>query len=180
MRWAPQLLVHDKLIKNVQHPVTSISTFDFGNIIDSIFLIKSLLLALVKECGPIPKEIELIKKLKQEIFSLEKEDRISYFDFANIDNQFYFVLYQQKESERLTAIILKEKFHIDRVLRIFLRQEERYKPIIKIYGNILNSIQSNNLTSASNALGELAKNLEEHVLRAKIYNPEYFSNTKKL
>lgn len=169
------MLAHNTLIKVVPHPVTSIPTLDFDNIIGSIFLIKSLLLAIIKEYTPTSEETAItIATLRQEIFSLEKKDKIYDIDFARIDTQFYLVLSQQHELKQLTKLMLKEKLHVDRMLRLFLRHEEEYKPIIRIYEDILSSIQLNNITSASNALCELAKTLEEYAFKAEKYYPEFF------
>lgn len=173
------MLAQDKVVQIVPQSVTTISKLDLSSAVDSIFIIKSLLVAIVKDCAFISIETELaISKLKPEIISLKNQDRISDLDFFHIDEQFYLVLSNIKGFERLANIILKEKLHIDRILRLCLKQQESYKPIIRIYGDVLDSIQSNNSKTASDSLGELADILKENAFKAKKHYPEFFKDKR--
>lgn len=170
------MLAHHKLIKIAPHPITSVPTLNFDNIIGSIFLVKSLLLAVLKECSPISKEAGIkISALKQEIDALRKQGKFSYTDFAHIDSQFYAILYKQNEFQGLNKIIAKEKLYLDRMLRLFLKHEEDCKSIIRFYERILGAMQSNNVVLASSELCELARALEEYAFKAEKYYPEFFT-----
>lgn len=169
------MLNQDKLARRVPHGIAPISRIDLGSTIDSIFIIKSLLAAIIKDCASIPAETEVaISKLKQEIDSLETKEFISVAEFFAIDNQFYLALSQVKKFQRLTKIIIEEKLHVDRIIRLAVNQQECCKPIIGLYRNILDGIQSNSLEKALTALGELASVMEGYSLRVEKYYPDIF------
>lgn len=175
IREAFRLLAQDKLVHIIPQRVTTIAKLNLSATIDSIFIINSLLAAIIKDTMPVSGEIEVaIAKLEREMVSLEKADLVEDDDFFNIDHQFYLLLCKIKNFQRLTNLIFKEKIHIDRAMRLALKQQESCKPIIIFYRKILGSIRSGNRETALNALFELAKKFENYSFRAEKSYPEYF------
>lgn len=155
--------------------VAKISKLDSSSTIDSIFIIRSLLIAIVKDCPPISSNTHIaILKLTQEIHQLEHKASISGAEFFHIDTQFYLILTNIKGFHRLASIILKEKLRLDRTLRLFVKGKEGYLPILRVYGAVLNGIQSGHPQKSSRALGELSELLKEAVATAKQKYPDFF------
>lgn len=167
------MLAQDEVIKTTQ-AISTISTLDLNRAIDSIFIVQALLIAIVNDYPTSIETDEAVKKLTQEITLLENTEGVTDIKFSYIDNQFYDALSNAKGFQRLAAIISKEKLHIDRIIRLFVRKQESYKAIITTYKNVLHGIQLNNATIASNALFDLAEILKEHTFAAEKYYPEFF------
>ena len=175
IREAIKLLAQDKLITVFPQRITTISKLDMRTTIDSIFIIKSLLAAIIKDPVPISAEMEVaIAKLEQEIACFEKEDGIKDDEFFEIDHQFYLLICKLKPFQRLTNIIFKEKIHIDRVIRLALKQQDDCKTIIFYYRQVLGGIRSGNREATLHSLEKLAKTVEYYSLRTEKYYPEYF------
>lgn len=175
IREAIKLLAQDKLVTVFPQRITTISKLDVRTTIDSIFIIKSLLAAIIKDPVPIPAETAVaIAKLEQEIARFEKEDWIKDDDFFEIDHQFYLLICKLKPFQRLTNIIFKEKIHIDRVIRLALNQQEDCRTIIVYYKQVLGGIKSGSKETTLHSLEQLAKTVEDYSLRAEKYYPEYF------
>lgn len=157
--------------------VAKISKVDLNGTIDSIFIIKSLLIALVKDFPPISRNTSIaVLELMQEITYLENKDSISDAEFFHIDTNFYVILTNMKGFRRLASIILKEKLRVDRTFRLFVKGKESYIPILRVYNAILCGIQSNHSESSLSALSELSELLKAKAISAKQNYPDFFLN----
>lgn len=162
------------IVKRSQY-ITKLSKLEFNTAIDSIFIIKSLLIAILKDCGSISGDNKAaISKLMHEILYLENKDTISDVDFFYIDTHFYLILTNIKGFHRVANIIVKEKSQVDRVLRLFMSGTESYMSIIRIYSQILCGVQSDNTQKSLSALGELYDLIKECMASAKSRHPEFF------
>lgn len=175
IREAFRLLAQDKLVHIIPQRATTICKLNLGATIDSIFIIQSLLAAIMKDCMPIPAGVEKeISRLEQDLIKLDQKDTIEEDDFFDIDHQFYLTLCRARNFQRLTTIIFKEKIHIDRALRLVLKQQESCKPIISFYRQIFTGIREKNTESALMGLCGLANTLEDYSIKAEQYFPQYF------
>ncbi len=168
------MLAKHELVQPPQ-PIAPLPTLDLNRAIDSIFIIQSLLIAIAKECVISIETDKEISKLKQEITFLENIGHVTNLNFSYIDSQFYFLLSNANGFQRLATIISKEKSHIDRFIRLFVRRQESYKLIINAYKNVLHGIQIKNATTATSALFNLGKIIKEHMLTAEENYPEFFN-----
>lgn len=159
------------------HGVAKISKLDLNSTIDSIFIIESLLSAIVKDCSPVSGDTAVaVSKLMQDIWLLEKKDSISDADFFYIDKNFYAILTDIHGFHRVANIILKEKLHLDRTFRLFVKGKESYTPILRAYGAILCGVQENHSKKSLHALCELSELLKQRVMTAKQSYPEFFQS----
>jgi hypothetical protein len=155
-----------ELIQPFPRQLAATSTIPTGGAIDSLFIVNSLLSAVIKDCLPAPDETSVaISKLRQEIIILLEEDNVSYSYFAYVDTQFYLMLSMLKGYHRLAMLILSEKRHIDMAIGDAIKTQENYKAIFRCYANILDGIRSNNYHETSMALGELSKTLRTLMLK---------------
>ena len=154
--------------------VTSIMQFDPVPTLDSIFMVKSLLVAIVKDCAPISDELATtILALRKDITNLQTTTHISEFDFSSIDTEFYAILARLKDYQRLTKIIFEQKLPIERVIRQSLKQGQSCIPILRLYDDVLTSIQSHNPALATHKLFELANILEVYTAKVGSYYSEF-------
>lgn len=167
------MLAQDKLAHKAPQKNSPIARINLGSTTDSIFIIQSLLAAIIKDCAPISVEANVVMaKLKQEIIFLENKNSISDAEFFSINNQFYLALPQVKKFQGLTKIILKEKLRVDRIIRLALSQQESYKPILGVYKNILEGIQSNHMRIALNAVSEFADVMKDYAYKVEKTYPD--------
>ncbi len=160
------MINQNELIQTTPQQLAATSTTATSGATDSIFIVKSLLSAVIKDYLPASDEaVVAMSKLRQEITILLGEDNISYSYFAYIDTQFYLMLSMLKGYHRLAMLILNEKRHIDVAIGDAIKTQENYKKIFMAYANILDGIQSNNYNEASRALGELSKTLRTLMLK---------------
>lgn len=175
VREAFNLLAQDKLIQIIPQRRTTICKLELGNILDSIFIIRSILIAVVKDTLLQPLENEaIIRQLRENLSALETGSNHSELEFFKADHQFYLILSGLNGFKRLNKIIFKEKLNIDRILRLSTSKRQDYPIIAKLYGKVLDGIVSGDFEKPIKALCELASALEEHAHLAAKNHPELF------
>lgn len=175
VREAFNLLAQDNLVQIVPQRCTTICKLDLGNILDSIFIVRSILIAIVKDLHSehIAKELT-IPQLRKTLLTIENGDGFSDFDFFKIDHHFYLILSGLSGFPRLNKIIFKEKLNIDRTLRLSAGRQGDYIPIARIYGKVLDTLQSGAADKSIKALCELASVLEKYANLAIKNHPSLF------
>jgi len=155
-----------ELYQPALQPFASATKANSGGAYESIFIVKSLLSAIIKDYLSDPDEAGLtLSKLRQEIAVLLADEKISYSYFSYIDAQFYLMLSMLKGFHRLTMLILNEKRHIDMAIGDAIRTQENYQKLFRLYANILDAILANNHNQASSSVSELAKLLSSLTLK---------------
>jgi DNA-binding GntR family transcriptional regulator len=175
VREAFNLLAQDKLVQIIPQRCTTICKLELGNILDSIFIVKSILIAIVKDVAPehIAKELT-IPQLRKNLLAIENGGGFSDIDFFKIDHQFYLTLSGLSGFPRLNKIIFKEKLNIDRTLRLSVEQQRDYLPIARIYGKVIDTLLSGAADKSIKALCELASTLETYANIAIKNHPALF------
>lgn len=175
VREAFNLLAQDNLVHVIPQKCTTISKLELGNILDSIFIVRSILIAIVKDANSehIAKELT-IPQLRKNLLAIENGEGFSDFDFFKIDHHFYLTLSELSGFPRLNKIIFKEKVNIDRTLRLSAGRERDYIPIAKIYGKVLDNLLSGTTDKSIKALCELASTLETYAKVAIKNHPALF------
>lgn len=175
IREALRMLAQDKLVQIVPQRVTTIARLDLGNIQDSLFIIESLLVAVIKDSVPLGAEKNKeFAQLLQAMSTLAQAEQIPHAEFLAITEQFYRVLSGVKGYERLTQIIFREKVHLDRVLRLSLQKQSDYREICAACTQVLESVQSNQLAASLTALSTLMRVFESCSRRARNNHAELF------
>lgn len=175
VREAFSLLAQDNLIQIIPQRRTTICKLDLGYILDSIFITRSILIAVVKDAllTPMVKKI-VIEQLREVLSSAEKSIVFTDADFFRVDHQFYQALSELNGFQRLNKIIFKEKVNIDRTLRLSLTTREERMTIVSLYGKITDGLLVDNPHKSIKALCDLAITLEAYAHQAKKNHPNWF------
>lgn len=175
IREALRMLAQDKLVQIIPQRVTTIARLDLANIQDSLFIIESLLVAVIKDSLPLePEKNNQVAKLQQAMLALTQAAQIPSAEFHELTEQFYWVLSGVKGYERLTKMIFREKVHLDRVLRLSLQKQADYREICTACAQVLESVQSNQLAASLTALSTLMRVFESCSHRARSNHAELF------
>lgn len=167
VREAFNLLSQDKLVQVIPQRYTTICKLELGNILDSIFIVRSILIAIVKDVHAEHLKKELaISKLRENLQAVENSKSFSDVDFFKVDHHFYLILSGLSGFPRLNKIVFQEKLNIDRTLRLSVRKQEDYIPIARLYGKVLDNLLSGAPDTSIKALCELATILEAYASKA--------------
>lgn len=175
VREAFNLLEQDKLVQIIPQKYTTICKLELVNILDSIFIVRSILIAVVKDVysQKIEKEIT-ISQLRDNLLAIENGTEFSNLDFFKIDYHFYLTLSGLNGFPRLNKIIFKEKLNIDRTLRLSVERPSDYIPIARLYGTVLDGLLSGAIDKSIKAICELANTLEGYANTAMKSHPHLF------
>lgn len=175
VREAFNLLAQDKLVQIIPQRCTTICKLDLGNILDSIFIVRSILIAVVKDVHSQHIEKELtITQLRESLLALENAAVFSDADFFKADHYFYLALSGLNGFPRLNKIIFKEKLNIDRTLRLSIGRRGDYIAIAKLYGSVLDGLLAGAPDKSIKAICELSSTLEKYANMAMKYHPSLF------
>lgn len=175
IREALRMLAQDKLVQIIPQRVTTIARLDLANIQDSLFIIESLLVAVIKDSLPLePEKNNQVAKLQQAMLALTQAAELPSAEFLELTERFYWVLSGVKGYERLTKIIFREKVHLDRVLRLSLQKQADYREICTACTQVLESVQLNQLAASLTALSTLMRVFESCSHRARSNHAELF------
>lgn len=175
VREAFNLLSQDKLVQVIPQRCTTICKLELGNILDSIFIIRSILIAIVKDVSSTHIEKELVlAQLRTNILAIENDKNFSDVDFFKVDHHFYLTLSGLSGFPRLNKIIFKEKLNIDRTLRLSAKRQVDYIAIAKLYGKIIDTLLAGAPDKSIKALCELASLLETYANTAIKNHPHLF------
>lgn len=175
VREAFNLLAQDKLVQTFPQRCTTICKLELTNILDSIFIVRSILIAIVKDVHSQQIEKELtIAQLRANLLAIENDANFSDLDFFKVDNHFYLTLSGLNGFPRLNKIIFKEKLNIDRTLRLSIGRRSDYISIAKLYGNVLDGLLVGASDKSIKAICELAFMLEKYANMAVKYHPSLF------
>lgn len=175
IREAFNLLAQDKLVRIIPQRYTTICKLELGNILDSIFIVRSILIAVVKDVHSQQIEKELtISQLRDNLSVIENSTEFSNLDFFKVDYHFYLTLAGLNGFPRLNKIIFKEKMNIDRTLRLSIERPSDYIPIARLYGQILDGLLSGATDKSIKAICELANTLEGYANIAMKNYPRLF------
>lgn len=175
VREAFNLLSQDKLVQVIPQRCTTICKLELGNILDSIFIVRSILIAIVKDVhlAYLDKALPL-SQLRENLLALEKNNHFSEVDFFKLDHDFHLTLSELSGFPRLNKIIFKEKLNIDRTLRLSVKRQADYITILRIYGNVIDTLLAGAPDKSIKALCELASMLETCANAAVKNHPHLF------
>lgn len=175
VREAFTLLEQDNLIQIIPQRSTSVCKLDLAKILDSIFIVRSVLIALVKDAlqNPIQHRNKLAE-LRQRVLSIENGGSFSKPEFFNVDQQFYAALAELNGLQRLNQMIVKEKLNIDRILRLSLAKRSDYLAVARLYRQVLDGVLCGDFERPIKALCELANVLETYARQASNNHPHLF------
>ncbi len=175
VREAFNLLAQDKLVQIIPQRCTTICKLELGNILDSIFIVRSILIAVVKDVHAQHIEKELtITQLKENLSALENGGVFSDADFFQADHNFYLTLSGLNGFPRLNKIIFKEKLNIDRTLRLSIGRRGDYIAIAKLYGKVLDGMLAGAPDKSIKAICEISDALEKYANMAVKCHPSLF------
>lgn len=176
VREAFSLLEQDNLIQIIPQRSTSVCKLDLAKILDSIFIVRSVLIALVKDASlqPIQNRNQLAE-LREKLLSIENGGNFSKPDFFKNDQQFYSALAELNGFQRLNQMIFKEKLNIDRILRLSLAKRGDYLAMARNYRRVLDGVLCGDFERPIKALCELADVLENYARQASNNHPHWFS-----
>jgi len=175
VREAFNLLSQDKLVQVIPQRCTTICKLELGNILDSIFIIRSILIAIVKDVHSAHIEKELpLAQLRANLLAIENDKNFSDVDFFKVDHHFYLTLSGLSGFPRLNKIIFKEKLNIDRTLRLSVKRQVDYITIAKLYGKVIDTLLAGAPDKSIKALCELANLLETYANTAIKNHPHLF------
>jgi DNA-binding GntR family transcriptional regulator len=175
VREAFSLLEQDNLIQIIPQRCTTICKLDLPSILDSIFIVRSILIAIVKEALLQPLENKpMLLQLRECLSAMENGVNYSNYEFFKVDHQFYSALAELNGFQRLNKIILKEKINIDRTLRLSLGDRGDYVSISRIYVKVIDGLLSGDFDKPIKALFELASALEVYANQAIKKYPSLF------
>jgi len=175
VREAFNLLAQDKLVQVIPQRCTTICKLELGNILDSIFIVRSILIAIIKDMQLEHIEKELtISRLKEILLVVENTNEFSEMDFFKVDHHFYLALSGLSGFPRLNKIIFKEKLNIDRTLRLSVGRLGNYIDIARLYGKVIDTLLSSAPDKSIKALCELASLLETYAHIAIKNHPHLF------
>lgn len=176
IREAFNLLAQDKLVQIIPQKCTTICKLDLVSILDSIFIVRSILIAIAKDVPleQINKD-STIPQLRKNLLTIENDKNFLDVDFFKFDHQFYLTLSLLSGFPRLNKIIFKEKLNIDRTLRLSVTRRGDYVAIARLYGKILDALLSGASDRSIKAFCELANLLETYANMAKKNHPYLFN-----
>lgn len=175
VREAFSLLAQDKLVQIIPQRCTTICKLDLGNILDSIFIVRSILIAVVKDVNLQHIEKQLtITQLRESLTAFENGTVFSDADFFNADHNFYLTLSGLNGFPRLNKIIFKEKLNIDRTLRLSIGRRGDYIAIAKLYGKVLDGMLAGAPEKSIKAICEISVTLEKYANMAVKCHPSLF------
>lgn len=175
VREAFNLLEQDKLVQIIPQRCTTICKLELGNILDSIFIVRSILIAVVKDVHSQNIEKELtITQLRESLSALEDGAVFSDADFFKADHHFYLTLSGLNGFPRLNKIIFKEKLNIDRTLRLSIGRRSDYIAIAKLYGKVLDGLLAGAPDKSIKAICEISGTLEKYANIAMKCHPSLF------
>ena len=175
VREAFNLLAQDKLVQIIPQRCTTICKLELGNILDSIFIVRSILIAVVKDVHAQHIENEpTIIQLKENLSALENGGAFSDADFFQADHLFYLTLSGLNGFPRLNKIIFKEKLNIDRTLRLSIGRRGDYIAIAKLYGKVLDGMLAGAPDKSIKAICEISDALEKYANMAVKCHPSLF------
>lgn len=155
------------------------SRLNLNDTMDAIFIINSMLVAIVKDPAyRSAKASMMLATLKQSSLQFENNDNVSEVEFFKLSDQFYSSISQLTEFGRVTKVILQEKVHIDRVLRLALTEWADYQIINSLYADFLSAMQSSHTDAALKVIFSLGRVLEGYALMARENYPDFFELEK--
>lgn len=175
VREAFSRLAQDNLIQIIPQRCTTICKLELGNILDSIFIIRSILIAVVKDVHSQHIEEELtISQLRESLLTIESGASFSDLDFFKVDHHFYLTLSGLNGFPRLNKIIFKEKLNIDRTLRLSVERRGDYISIARLYRKVIDGLLSGAPEKSIKAICEMASTLGIYANLAKKNHPSLF------
>lgn len=175
VREAFSRLAQDNLIQIIPQRCTTICKLDLGSILDSIFIIRSILIAIVKDVHSQHIEAELtISQLRESLLLIESGASFSELDFFKVDHNFYLTLSGLNGFPRLNKIIFKEKLNIDRTLRLSAERRGDYISIARLYRQVIEGLTSGAPEKSIKAICEMANTLGAYANLAKKNHPSLF------
>jgi GntR family transcriptional regulator, rspAB operon transcriptional repressor len=175
VREAFNLLSQDKLVQVIPQRCTTICKLELGTILDSIFIVRSILIAIVKDVYSAHIEKELIlSQLRENLLSIENDNVFSDVNFFKVDHHFYLALSGLSGFPRLNKIIFKEKLNIDRTLRLSIKRPGDYIAIARLYAKVLDALLAGAPDKSIKALCELASLIEAYANTAIKNHPQLF------
>ena len=175
VREAFNLLSQDNLVQVIPQRCTTICKLELGHILDSIFIVRSILIAIVKDVSSEHIEKALvISQLRENLLAIENSNGFSDVEFFKVDHHFYLALSGLSGFPRLNKIIFKEKLNIDRTIRLSIGRRGDYRPIARLYGKVIDTLLAGASDKSIKALCELATILETHARVAIENHPHLF------
>ncbi len=175
VREAFSLLAQDNLVQIIPQRCTTICKLELASILDSIFIIRSILIAILKDVQSSNIEKCLaVTHLRDKMLALENCIVFSEDEFFAADHHFYLTLSGLNGFPRLNKIIFKEKLNIDRTLRLSDRRRSDYLPIAKLYRLVLDGLIIGAADKSIKAICELANTLEKYARAAAKNHPSLF------
>lgn len=176
VREAFNLLEQDKLVQIIPQRCTTICKLDLVSILDSIFIVRSILIAVVKDVNSQHIEKEpIIAQLRESLSALEGGTAFSDEDFFKADQHFYLALSGLNGFPRLNKIIFKEKINIDRTLRLSIGRRADYIAIAKLYRSVLDGMLAGAPEKSIKAICELSGTLDKYANVAVKFHPSLFN-----
>lgn len=175
VREAFSRLAQDNLIQIIPQKCTTICKLDLGDILDSIFIVRSVLIAVIKDVHSqnIEQDVAILP-LRDSLLRMETGAGFTELDFFNADHHFYLTLSGLNGFPRLNKIISKEKLNIDRTLRLSMGRRADYITIARLYRRVLDGLLSGASDKSIKAMCEMASTLEAYAKLAKKNNPGLF------
>lgn len=162
-------------IKNTITPKKNVSRLDFGDTLNAIFIIKAMLVAIVKDPrARSVKALMTIAAVRQSSSQFEHSFNVTKAEFFKLSDQFYSSILKLNGLERVTAVILQEKVHIDSILQLALTDWTDYKLMNSLYVDILTGLQLGQIDAALNAIYRLGQALDAYALIARENHPDFF------
>ncbi len=176
VREAFSRLAQDNLVQIIPQHSTTIRKLELANILDSIFIIRSILIAILKDFHSHSIENTLaVTHLRDKLITIEKCIVFYEDDFFAADYHFYLTLSGLNGFPRLNKIIFKEKLNIDRTLRLSVKRRSDYIPIATLYRLVLDGLISGTADKSIKAICELATTLEKYARAAAKNHPNLFT-----
>lgn len=161
--------------KNNITPNKKVPRLDFGDTLNAIFIVKAMLVAIIKDPGSrSAKALMTIAAVRQNSSQFENSFNVSRTEFFKLSDQFYSSILKLNGLERVTAVILREKGHIDSTLQLALTDWTDYKLMNSLYEDILTGLQLGRIDDALNAIYRLGQALDAYALIAKENHPDFF------
>lgn len=175
VREAFSRLAQDNLIQIIPQRCTIICKLDLVSILDSIFIVRSILIAIIKDIHlqNIEKELTM-SQLRDSLLAIESGANFSDLDFFKADYHFYLSLSGLNGFPRLNKIIFKEKLNIDRTLRLSIGRRADYITIARLYRRVVDGLLSGAPEKSIKAICEMADTLGSYANIAKKNHPDLF------
>ena len=175
VREAFSLLEQDNLVQIFPQRCTTICKLELTNILDSIFIVRSILIAIIKDLDLHQTDIKkTIVQAKEHLVTIDSDVKFSDLDFFKADNHFYSTLTGLNGFPRLNQIIFNAKLNIDRTLRLSIGRRADYIAISKLYDRVLDGLIEDAADKSIKAICELSSLLENHANIAVKVHPSLF------